>query len=338
MTGDNRGDSPPGSLSLWKIAVGIMVAGVAGLLVLIVARLIMPPQWQFSIEAETQAAELKFRPEGEIRWQIDGATLCTRADLEIPARYLEGNTASCGSRAWRAWRLSVPEQVLVLEGAVQAFMEMLPDGRFALSLRAPEGRDAGRLSVSSLPHEPALGAAVNVIWPSSAGDRTFPYSGATTIGRAVTWSDARLLQAGNVVVYTGDESADRRTDVASAELMLGDQVRLEAPDAGGIWPKGFVRVAAGTGSMQVVAFGRADSLRIERFGESGYDFRPGWIARLASDPLITFWASVLIGYMTLILSLHPFVQETETVGQPLSRRHRLLRFFMKPRPPSGSAP
>ena len=213
-------------------------------------------------------------------------------------------------------------------------MQLRPQGGFAVSLRSSDGKSLGGYSVVGVDHnvdDIDLGSAVNLIWTKVPQQSlTLPFSGETTLGRAVRWFDTRVLHSGTVVVYTADESADKRKMIDEAELMLGDQVRLRAPEPAPRWlepqppwpelerpwpeprrpwPKGFVYVTVedGEATMQVVAFGRAGSIGIERFGESGYDFEPARIRALAADPAVAFWGSILAAYMTLILSLQPFV-------------------------------
>ena len=321
---------PLGDVSKWKVAIAVMVIGIAGFVGFLLIKLILPANWEFSVEAATEIADIELPAATETRWQVDDAILCVRADLDLPIDYrLDANENPCGSRAWKSWRATAPEQVLRLTGPVTVTLQMLPDGGLAMSVRSSDA-SAGGYSVTGLVEDADIGAAANLIWPTIP-DRTltFPFSGATTVGRAVSWSANRMLRSGKVVVYTADESADRRSQVDEAELMLGDQVRLEAPEPGRAWPKGFVRVDGGAEGMHVVAFGRANSLFIERFGESGYDFRPGPIRKLAADPAIAFWGSVLAAYMTLVLSLQPFVSDEDADAGPatdlLSRFNRWMR-------------
>ena len=309
----SRIEESAGQISAWKVAVAVMMAGIIAFIGFILLRLALPAKWEFSIEAATEVAVVNLPPGTETRWLVDGAVICSRSTLELPQDYrvgLAGTANPCGGRAWRAWRSSDPEQVLRLNGGASATMQLSPDGGLAMALRTSEGESLGGYSVVGVVDEVDLGSAVNLIWPEIPPQSlTLPFSGATTLGRAVSWSDTRILLGGNVVVYTADESADKRTMVDEAGLMLGDQVRLGEPEPGRPWPKGFVYVTEedGEATMQVVAFGRAGSIGIERFGESGYDFKPGMIRALAADPAIAFWGSVLAAYMTLILSLQPFV-------------------------------
>lgn len=327
-----KGPSSP--ISAWKVAVAVMMVGIMVFIGFILVRLALPAKWEFSIEAATEVAAVNLPPGTETRWLVDSAVICSRGTLPLPEDFrIESLGSPCGSRAWHAWRSSDPEQVLRLNGGVSATMVLSPEGGLAMSLRASEGESLGGYSVVGVVDDVDLGSAVNLIWTEIPRQSlTLPFSGATTLGRAVSWSDTRILHGGNVVVYTADESADKRTMVDEAELMLGDQVRLGEPQPGRPWPKGFVRVANGEAAMQVVAFGRAGSLRIERFGESGYDFKPGMIRALAADPAVAFWGSVLAAYMTLILSLQPFVggsgADAENSGNAtdfLGRFNRWLR-------------
>ncbi len=286
-----------------------MMAAILVFIGFILLRLVLPARWGFTVEAATEVAEVELPPETETRWIVDGATICTRSSIALPAAYqVESRASPCGSHAWKAWHVPEPEQVLRLNGAASVALQMRPEGGFAMSLRAAEGRSLGGFSVVGLVDDVDTGSALNLVWAEIPAEAlTLPFSGATTLGRAVSWSANRMLQGGSVVVYTADESADKRSMVDEATLMLGDQVRLGEPEPGRAWPKGFIRVQHGAATMDVVAFGLANSLRIERFGESGYEFKPGLIRKMAADPAVPFWGSVLAAYMTLILSLQPFV-------------------------------
>ena len=298
-----------GPVSFWKLGVAVMMAGILVFVGFILLRLVVPAKWGFTIEAATEVAEVILPPKTETRWLVDGATICSRTALALPDLHLaEPGTNPCGSRAWKAWRVPGPEQVLRLNGNVNVTMQMRAEGGFAMSLRAAEDQALGTFSVVGVIDDIDVGSTVNLIWDEiPAESLTLPFLGATTLGRSVSWSSNRMLRQGNVVVYTADESADKRTMVDTTGLMLGDQVRLGEPEPGKAWPKGFIRIVDGDTAMQVVAFGHANSLRIERFGESGFDFKPGLIRKLAADPAVAFWGSVLAAYMTLILSLQPFV-------------------------------
>ena len=313
-----EGAQPP--VSAWKLGVTGMMLGIAGFILLILLRMLLPANWEFSIEATTDIVELQLPPGVQTQWQVDGALICSRQALDMDAAYrLDSAREPCGSAAWSAWRVPGPEQVVTVEGGTRVVVQWQPDGSLAMSLRAPADANAGRYSVVGVVEDVALGRTVNLIWSTvPARALTLPFSGATTLGRAVGWSSVGMLRSGSIVVYTADESADKRTRVEETTLMLGDQIQLDEPGRGEPWPKGFVRVEANADAMQIVAFGRANSLRIDRFGESGYDFRPGVLRSLAADPLIAFWGSILAAYMTLILSLQPFVGADDKGDVPVA--------------------
>jgi len=318
-------------VSKWKLAVASMIACIVLYFGFIAVRWISPARWEFSVEAATEIAEVRFAPDTENRWRIDGAVICARETLDLPDDFrLDPADSPCGSQVWHPWRIPEPEQALNLDGGVTASMELRPEGGFAMSLRTGKDQSLGTLSVVGRIEDVDLGDAVNLLWLEIPEQSvTLPFSGTTTLGRAVNWSGSRMLRSGGVVVYTADESADKRTMVDEAQLMLGDQVSLGEPVPHQPWPKGFVRVFPGEDVMQVVAFGRADSLRIERFGESGYDFKPAPLNKLASDPAIAFWGGLLAAYMTLILSVQPFVRGGEDCPPPARVWQRMKRWFQK---------
>jgi len=296
-------------VSKWRVLIALMFAFILAYVAFVLWRTLVPAEWEFSIEAETEVAEINLRPQARTQWQVDGVVLCARGGLELADEFqMSPSMSPCGSRAWQAYHVPAPEQVLELDGGADVALNRLPEGGLAMSLRAPEGASLGTFSVIGVVDDIVLGEATNLIWTEiPAQSLTFPFSGSTTLGRAVGWSNAGMLRAGTVSIYTADESADKRTLVDETNLMLGDQIRLGDSEGGASWPKGFARIAAAEDVMRVVAFGRADRLRIDRYGESGYELKPGRLRKLASDPAIAFFGSLLAAYMTLILALQPFV-------------------------------
>lgn len=343
---------PAKPISAWKLAIAVMMAGIVLFIGFILLRLALPTNWAFTIEAKTEVVEVKMRIDTEARWLVGGATVCSPGAHELPENLVvKFPDSRCGGSSWNAWRSPDPEQeldpeqVLRLNGGASATMQLRPQGGFAVSLRAPEGESVGGYSVAGGVedvNDVDLGPAVNLIWTDIPGQSlTLPFSGEMTLGRAVSWFDTRMLHSGNVVVYTADESADKRKMIDEAQLMLGDQVRLQAPKRRWLerllywrelqrpWPKGFVYVTVedGEDTMQVVAFGQAGSIGIERFGESGYDFEPARIRVLAADPGVAFWGSILAAYMTLILSLQPFVGGGSRDAEQQGNATDLLKHF-----------
>lgn len=298
-------------ISKWRALVTLMFAFIVVYIAFVLWRALVPAEWEFSIEAETEVAEVTLMPRARTQWQVDGVVLCARGNLELDDEFRLDNSASpCGSRAWRAWRVPAPEQVIELHGDLAVALSLRPDGGLAMSLRAIDDASLGTFSVVGVVDDVPLGTALNLIWPEiPAQSLTFPFSGATTLGRAVGWSNVGMLRSGTVSIYTSDESADKRTLVDETNLMLGDQIRLGDAEAGGAWPKGFARILPGDDVMRVVAFGRADSLRIDRYGESGYELKPGRFRKLVSDPAVAFLGSLLAAYMTLIITLQPFIDD-----------------------------
>ncbi|MGE0622349.1 MAG: hypothetical protein AB7I04_02710 [Pseudomonadales bacterium] len=303
------GAAPEIRLSPKRIATGSVLLFLVAFVLLAFARLAKPATWEFGLEVDTEVAALTLQPDTMVRWRIDGAQICSRTALVLPeASRLADAAAVCGGRRWQGWQLEAPEQVLTLSGGASVLLETTTDG-LSLSLRAAEGQTLGSLEAVGSVAETTLGDALNLFWRAdSSVALSFPFTATTTLGRAVSWADPRMLRSGTVSVFTADDSADQRTRVDEAGLMLGDQVTLSA-ETGGLWPKGFVRPTAGMASLAVVAFGQADSLSIVRYGESGYDFRPDWFARLASDPILTFWGSLLAVYMSIALGVVQFSGE-----------------------------
>jgi hypothetical protein len=309
-------DEPTGAetdsrISVWRVLVALMFTFIFAFIGFVLWRAADPAEWEFSIEAETEVAEISLKPKTRTQWQVDGAVICARGNFELDDEFrLERSHSPCGSSAWSAFQVTAPEQVLEIDGGTTATLSLRPEGGFAMSLRTAKGQSLGSFSVVGMVEDVALGDAINLIWNEiPAQSLTFPFSGITTFGRAVGWSNIGMLRSGTVSIYTADESADKRTLVDETKLMLGDQIRLGDAAAKESWPKGFAHLSPADNVMRVVAFGRANSLRIERYGGSGYELKPGRFRKLASDPRVAFFGSLLVAYMTLILGLQAFFSD-----------------------------
>jgi hypothetical protein len=147
----------------------------------------------------------------------------------------------------------------------------------------------------------------------------FPFTGSVTIGRDIHWSGTGVLTGGRITVFTVSESAERRRAVDEAPLMLGDQVSLRGDDEGGsAAPKGFVRArltAGEGGAFDVVAFGRAERMRVDRFGDSGYELSPSLPTRILNDPVLVLGGTFLVAFLGLVQNVLPLL-DPDRAGQP----------------------
>ena len=294
------------------------------------------PQWIFSVKASTGIIELQTPADGEIRWRVNDAIICSRGELQSPdakLSKLKQTDSPCGSTAWSGYRFRDPEQTLVLNGSFRVLIERRSDGALYLSLRDHRAGSQADITAAAntdgdTPAKPPPQARltftdgtpaivlgnngrlkINIIWPGTnkdtsgfSTDRVFPFTGVTTIGRDINWTGTSMLQEGTVNVYTADDSPDKREQVDEAELLLGDQLRLENAlrDDELIPPKGFIRYQPGGDALDVIAFGAADRVRIERYGDNGYNFRPGPLSKLLHDPLFIFVLTAFVGFISLV--------------------------------------
>lgn len=310
-------------LALWAGVLAIWLL-VGGIVVLLALNLRTPPSWYFSISARTEATDIELSAGRETQWRIEGAIVCATTALPAPLE-LQPRAASspCGGRRWQAHALpggEDAEQVLVLGGAsasaggattpgaepeqLLVALETRSDGGLQMSIRGP-----GPLRLATSGQEIALPPSLNLIWAGEARPRdlVFPFTGERVrVGRDVTWSDASMLREGALTVFTAsEESLAKRSQVEEVALMPGDQVRLERHDGRGIFhPKGFMRFDRlgddGPATLSMVAFGRAESVRIERFGDSGYEFKPGWWVGILHDGRLMMWSAILIALITVL--------------------------------------
>lgn len=337
---------------VWKLALGVGVLAiwllVGVVVVLLVLNLHAPPSWYFSIRAQTEAADLELAAGRETQWRIEGAIVCATTALPAPLELLPRAASSpCGGRRWQAHALpgdEGDEHVLVLGGgattagsapaALQVGLETRSDGGLQMSIRGP-----GPLRLTTAGQEIALPPSLNLIWAGETRPRdlVFPFTGERVrVGRDVTWSDASMLREGTLAVFTAsEESLAKRSQVEEVGLMPGDQVRLERHDSGGVYhPKGFVRFdRLGGGdapaSLDMIAFGRAESIRIERFGDSGYEFKPGWWVGILHDRRLMMASAILVALITVLGG----IAGCRELAPSPSEAWRALRGAWRPRTP-----
>ena len=297
---------------------------------------IRPHQWIFSVQAESRIVELVTPSSKETKWRINNAILCIRDKLDLPvekfAPIASGNPV-CGGNRWTGYYTLDPEQTLVLAGTINAVLELRENKSLFLALRMQRpgtGKQSGNNAVTEdsgdnrLPSGASLSFTdgspdisldragklrVNIIFPTTDDDtrseRVFPFTAETTIGRDINWTGTSLLTAGDIVVYTADKSPDKRKRVDEAKLLLGDQLRLSPLTRNDrtVYPKGFIRLNPEEDYLDVIAFGAADHVRIERFGDNGYDFRPGLLLLLLNDQGLILATSIFVGLVGLITGI-----------------------------------
>lgn len=306
-----------------RAALPLMVIALIGL---VAWALLSRQPWPFSIEAQSEHVTLLLTPELETSWRIDEALLCVRAG-ELSARIAGAlpaleEASPCPGRRWRAFDLrGLHESTLRLPAmprttaAYAVRIDVERDGSLALQV---SGEGDGLAPLELLPGGEAapldLGYAAILHFPTPAADHAphrllLPFAGAGSIGKDVSWREPTLLRSGTVSLYTrSDESAGGRDLVTTTQLLPGDRVDLgQRSGAGGGVTKGFVHFdllgrSAEPAAMTIVALGEAESVRIVRFGDQGYSFSPGLLARLTRHSAVSTWAVLivsLLGFMSI---------------------------------------
>lgn len=303
---------------LWLGAFVALPLLIAYFVYLLSEAVLKPPSWYYSVSARSEAAALSLPAELETSWRIEGATLCSSVALDQLAAYASSESP-CGSRRWQAYTLTqTQEQVLVLGGAatgpgrsIEVSMETRADRGLQMSIRGSRDMQSlGMLHLVDQGMEITLGPQLNLIWPADARPRdlVFPFTAnRVKVGRDVTWSDSSLLHEGRMEIFAAsDESLSKRTRVEEASLLPGDQIRLDR--FGGstpLHPKGFLRFdrlqpGESPSALTAVAFGRAERVRIERFGDSGYDFQPPWWAGASQNHTLVIISGLIGGLLGLL--------------------------------------
>lgn len=306
--------------SLWNLLLHACGWAIPLLVVLLATNLsialLRPAEWEFSIDAVADAVEISVPMTPETPLRVDGAVFCQRG--RGPA-----SGSICGSRRWQALDLrQVAEPVLVLGrpggegdvGRVRLTVETGPSDGVHASLRTDsDGEPIGWLRAGDDVGEIELRSPLNIIWPHEPvadgipREFVWPFVAEITVGRDVNWANANLTRSGQIIVYSASQDAiSRRAQIAETELVLGDQVRLlvakDSSDNHLIWPKGFLRFdhpasENADASIDIVAYGRAESILIERFGDRGYNFRPGWWARVINHNGVVLSFALLSGLL-----------------------------------------
>lgn len=285
--------------------------------------------WPYSIDAESEHVTLNLSQDTETNWRIDAARLCVRSTLEPLDLPEVSGTSPCPSRRWRAHDLSeIAEPVLRIPSTTDAVghytarIDVNVDGSLSVQLE-PDQSATGLLLFADAPGPLPLGKDVLLHFPAPAEDGPprrllLPFVGAGTLGKDISWREPTLLRSGVITLYTrSDEAAGGRELVATTELIAGDRIDLSQGDeSAGQLAKGFVHfdlVAAPDAPplMRVVAFGEADSVRIVRFGEQGFSFSPGPLARLSRHSAISTWAVLLFS----LLGLMAVYKEGSEIGE-----------------------
>lgn len=282
--------------------------------------------WNFSVEADTEIVELKLGPSLQNRWPVGGATLCV-PENEVPdkLRYLfdraTENPGLCGGH-WIAGNLPGDEYILAFHAPPETdFVEPKPISvRLEKLEKSPMRAQFSRSSVKavqaaieSLDGSDAipLGLRFIVIWgdaresASESAGVILPFEGVSHIGRDVAPGVDRVLLSGTISVYSSTSSLGGRYLLEERKLMRGDRISLvsfRTSEVEEIPSSGFVSAGHGPGGgMQVVAFGTAEQLTVNRFAAASYDFEPGIFQQLLHDPVIAFGLAFL-AFLGAVLS------------------------------------
>jgi len=228
-----------------------------------------------------------------------------------------------------------------------ARLDTARDGSLALQISG-EGEGLAPLLVlpsgEAVPLEIGHTAILHFPAPASGeapGRLLLPFAGAGSIGKDVSWREPTLLRSGTVSLYTrSDEAAGGRDLVTTTQLLPGDRVDLgQRSRAGGGVTKGFVHfdllpAPVEPAAMTIVALGEAESVQIVRFGDQGYSFSPGPLARLTRHSAVSTWAVLIVSLLGL-MSIYSNAAELGE-GSLRERRRRFVADWRRFRSAAGS--
>lgn len=315
------------AFGLGRIAILVVVVLSIAFVVALLVASFSTPSWYYSINARSEIVELSLPSEIKTTWPMEGATLCSKVTLDglqavVPA------ASPCG-RSWKGYTVpSDLELKLVLGGGapspgqtIEIKMEAGTDSQRGLQVHISGDQHAqslGKVVSIGQGDETTLGNQINLIW--SGGERprdlVFPFiADRVTVGlTAASGNSALLLEGKMEILAASGETLSKRTRIEEADLLPGDQVSLGSSDGKTpLRPKGFLRFDRlqandSPNTLRAVAFGTAESVRIERSGESGYDFQPSWWGRISHDGWVVTIAGLLAGFVGL-LGVHSAIRD-----------------------------
>jgi hypothetical protein len=290
-------------------------------------------EWPFALRADTRHIEVDLPDSHQSVWNLDGAVICTRTALDARQELLVSLTQDetvllCGSSRWRAYapavQGSMPAEVTAVFGTdatadpgYVAARASLTGDRLQIDLRRLEGAAATLRLVASSGAPLPIADRVMLIWPSSDGSaRVFPFAATVRVGQDVNFARTELLEGGQISVFSAsDESIAGRALVQTFELTPGDRVELGSRverDQARSYPRGFFRLdprragdgaATGAGTLEVIAFGAAESVRVLRLGDTGFSFEPSLWMRLSYNNRVVIWSLVIFGVLSVLAGL-----------------------------------
>ena len=284
--------------------------------------------WSFGVRALTASVIVDVPESTEVRWDLSGAVLCVRTPIEADAA-LEPITDTaeraglCGSRRQLAYRVATTSELTGVVGSEPAAADqdlgyttanfaVLDQRRLVIAL-TPKNPSGIAMRVDDIDRTIGLIKQPIMIVFDLDGvrrDRLFPYLGALRIGDDVSPNARALLESGEIQIYrSAGDTVGGRALVASVELMLGDTIRLDAETQKGEprFPRGFIRVGPARGGerllMDLIGYGIAEQIKVDRYGEAGFSMKPSRWARLTnSDPFVLV-TLIMVGLLSLLASL-----------------------------------
>lgn len=292
----------------WKIY--ILIASFLFLLFLFIRLFIFFPSYIFNVTAKSDVFTLKI-PDNfySQKWLIKNAIICSKKPLKLNGQKQEVVPQNiCRNKKLHAYKFSFPESILELVGGTEVQLELLEDNSLALAINNKAKNDI-KLSFTNNNPDIVLSSKINIRWPpNTVKELTFPFTGNTTIGRDVSWFRRGILHTGSIRLYTSDFlSASKSVLIDQTPLVLGDQVSLHGKSTANknSFPKGFVRYSLKQDkqALDIVAFGEAKVIRVERYGDNGYEFKPGFWARVSKDTLLIAFGTILLALISLLSNL-----------------------------------
>lgn len=294
----------------------LALAAVAGLCLAIVVLLFIvflsPPQLQLAAQVKTEYVELELQERQE--FHLSDAVIC----IPQTKRSLVEQRGCVGR--WQHFRTTSKdsEEILVLTASknqsITLHLSSESDGQFMMELNT-QAESLGTLWALDTNENYVLPSQAIMYWsPLINNDNTvlLPFIGTANIGRSVALGVDKILDSGTISIFSAsEESLTGRALIEKLDLALGDQVLLGHEETYSEEPamRGFVLFntakpfADSSKLMDVVVYGSAKQLRILRYGEQGYGFKPGWWAKIKYRSNLVIIVILLTGLLSILGSV-----------------------------------
>lgn len=291
------------------LPIFILISLGIAVVVLLSIVFLSSPQLQLAAQVKTEYLKLNLQERQE--WQVMNTIVCIPQKKSI----IDEQRDCIGRWQHLITTSKNNEEILILNAnknqSIHAQLSSESDGQFMLELRT-QADSLGVLSHIGSNETYVLPNRLLLHWtPAINNDNTvlLPFTGTANIGLSVALARNKILDSGTISIFSAsEESLTGRALIEEIDLVLGDEVLLGVEGTSSQEPamRGFVLFNTAkphadlSKLMDVVVYGPASQLRILRYGEQGYGFKPGWWAKIKYRSNLVIIVILLTGFISLL--------------------------------------